>query len=192
MINQAISGIARGFSATAVYSIEHDGKNVQLGALLFGYLQVGMAYSLVSRALSIAKVTPVMPSAVGWICLIAPAAVSLIRHQLIGEDNKSTLGHAFKLLEGHIGTVCQVAMLASSIAIAVFGSPVFGVLSALFIAYGLARENGLLDKTVIEKPLLWTGLGCMEFRLLASGFIPYQVAAVGIAALAVLAMLKQD
>ncbi|HEY5259535.1 MAG TPA: hypothetical protein VIJ46_02725, partial [Rhabdochlamydiaceae bacterium] len=55
-------------------------------------------------------------------------------------------GQNLYLIYDHIGTLCQVASLVSSVTLVVFGNVAFGVASITFVGLGFLDRNGILPQ----------------------------------------------
>lgn len=145
---------------------------------VFQVLQGMDAAYYASTALKLAGTAVQLPlsAAMGFALVIFGVAVA---DYALKDTKLESLKKMVKYVHNNISEFSHIVALVSSIAIAVMGMPVFGVLSAAFIIYGYAsRNNHISDKA--RKIVDLTVVGTMAVASVMTGNI---IGLVGAAAL---------
>lgn len=124
-------------------------KDLEDGCIKNGsqfYKAIWLAYSglgaleIISLALRETKVITQLPPSTGLFCAFGILGISYLDNRL-DEKDQSTKGVAVKKINAHLGSAFQIAALISSIAIAYFGQPLFGLCMATWLALGFVTRK---------------------------------------------------
>lgn len=146
VISPIASGIRRGFVLTEIVRQE-DNNVAKKGFLLVAtnqFFEVLCAKSYVNQALTMASCRE-LPLAGRVVLYLTPPLLAYAASMKIQNSVVRSVVHT---LHAHIGTLCQIAVVVSSVAMIILGSPILGVTSLAVLGIGLLDRKGLLPSRV--------------------------------------------
>lgn len=138
----AAEGFASGSALANMKRIEDSVRQGQ-NHYLTGVLQAGQIWENLEQIQHLLKATGCDPLSLPFRCIIVIPPLLLayaVAQQFGGPD--------LYLIYDHIGTVCQIASLVTSVTLIIFGSTAYGVASITLIGIGFLDRNGIFSPEV--------------------------------------------
>lgn len=119
-----------------------QGRN-HIPTAIFQTLQVYFSIEISTEALKgLNKITH-MPFVIRAACMIVPAGMAWLASQQI---SNAYVRPAINFIHSHIGTLAQVAALASCVALIILGQTAFAVTALVYLALGILERQHLLPE----------------------------------------------
>lgn len=143
MAISALDGIWIGSSAN-LYKRMEDSARVGVNRVLTTVSQAASLFnSLYIAELAMKAVSSGIPKSIHTVAKVAICLTPVVTNILCAKlslTKNPRLKRAAIVINNHIGTVCQIAVVVSSVALIAFGQPILGSVSLAFVVLGFAQR----------------------------------------------------